>query len=424
MRRLLVPLLILATALVADRAGWSWLESTTFPWRDAQNSALISRAIAGLVIVLAWRLRRGRIAWATLAVALVAEASGRWSSVSTSAAAMDVAALQMAALLLPINLAVVSWLREWWVMGKTGLWRFAALGAQTVGVFYIATHQNTAAVLAQGIAHTESWLRSLVLPVLQPPNGGTSLALVLVLVWALAVSVAGAAFIKRRSPLEAGLVGAIVASGLALWPMADGSQPHRFYFTVALVILGTALIENAFRLAFVDALTALPARRALEERLDQLGRDYAIAMLDLDHFKKFNDRHGHEVGDQILRLVAARLAKVGGGGEAFRYGGEEFTIVFAGLSAKDSQPHLEALRRNIGGGAFTVRSPSRTAKKNAKKTAKGTAAVRKQLKVTVSIGVAERSERYGSPEQVIKAADRALYKAKKAGRNRVAMAPR
>ena len=139
-------------------------------------------------------------------------------------------------------------------------------------------------------------------------------------------------------------------------------------------------------------------------------------MVDIDHFKRLNDRHGHDVGDQVLRMVGARLARVGGGGTAFRYGGEEFAVLFPGKSAKDAEPHLEQLRRAIADHPFAVRGPSRPKRKPPKKQkAKGG----RRLKVTVSLGVADRNARRPHHEQVMKAADRALYRSKKAGRNRL-----
>jgi len=190
-----------------------------------------------------------------------------------------------------------------------------------------------------------------------------------------------------------------------------------------MLVLGVALVESTFALAFEDGLTGLPARRALEEALRHLGRTYAVAMVDLDHFKSFNDRHGHEVGDQVLQMVAAQLRGVKGGGRAYRYGGEEFSVVFAGQGARDAEPYLEELRRRIAEADFTVRSPARPKEKP--KTAKMSKTLLsrsggiKKLKVTVSIGVAERSEKNSDPELVMKAADKALYRSKKAGRNRV-----
>ena len=70
-------------------------------------------------------------------------------------------------------------------------------------------------------------------------------------------------------------------------------------------------------------------------------------MIDIDHFKQFNDAHGHHIGDQVLKLVAGRLAKVAGGGIAYRYGGEEFSVLFPDRNAAQARPHLEAVRGAI-----------------------------------------------------------------------------
>ena len=96
----------------------------------------------------------------------------------------------------------------------------------------------------------------------------------------------------------------------------------------ALTSLCISLAHEGFHMAFRDELTGLPGRRALNEKLQRMGRIYTLAMADVDHFKVFNDTHGHDVGDQVLRMVAAQLRRVSGGGHAYRYGGEEFTLVF------------------------------------------------------------------------------------------------
>src|SRR5207302_1408861 len=90
--------------------------------------------------------------------------------------------------------------------------------------------------------------------------------------------------------------------------------------------LTAALVEASYHMAYQDSLTGLPARRALNEALLRLGGHYSVAMIDVDHFKRINDRHGHDVGDQVLRIIAAKLAQVPGGGKAYRYGGEEFAV--------------------------------------------------------------------------------------------------
>ena len=184
-----------------------------------------------------------------------------------------------------------------------------------------------------------------------------------------------------------------------------------------MLMLVVALGHEAYLMAFRDELTGLPGRRALNERLHRLGRQYVIAMADVDHFKVFNDTHGHDVGDQVLRLVASRLRKVGGGGRAYRYGGEEFTLLFPGRSVEDCLPHLETVRQAIEGYDLQLRDKgSRPGNERQGRQGRGGSAA-SSVSVTISIGVAERQNDQRSPEDVIKAADKALYGAKKAGRN-------
>lgn len=188
--------------------------------------------------------------------------------------------------------------------------------------------------------------------------------------------------------------------------------------SMVLLALVVAVAHEAYQMAFLDELTGLPGRRALNERLSRLGRNYVIAMTDVDHFKKFNDTYGHDVGDDVLRMVAGQLRKVTGGGTAYRYGGEEFTVLFPGKSLEHCKPHLEVLRRNIEHYQMVVRDRSNRPEDAAKgRQQRGKAATNPFVSVTISIGVAERSAAHREPEEVIKAADEALYKAKGAGRN-------
>lgn len=124
-----------------------------------------------------------------------------------------------------------------------------------------------------------------------------------------------------------------------------------------MLILVVAVAHEAYQMAFRDELTGLPGRRALNERLQRLGRTYVIAMADVDHFKKFNDTHGHDVGDQVLRLVASQLRQIGGGGKAYRYGGEEFTLVFPGKTLEECLPHLEQVRQAVEQYRLHLRDP-------------------------------------------------------------------
>jgi diguanylate cyclase (GGDEF)-like protein len=225
------------------------------------------------------------------------------------------------------------------------------------------------------------------------------------------------------TPTQAGIPGALAAYLLATeWARVPGA--YSLFMVAAGCMVLFAVLHESHRLAFRDQLTGLPARRALEERLRTLGGDYTIAMVDVDHFKQFNDRHGHDVGDQVLRLVAGRLAEVGGGGTAYRYGGEEFSVIFPGLRAKAAEPVLEALRGAIESYRMAMRGEDRPKKavEGAKRRGQAPDGPEGALAVTVSIGLASPNKRRPSPHNVLQAADEALYAAKQAGRNRVVAA--
>jgi PleD family two-component response regulator len=158
-------------------------------------------------------------------------------------------------------------------------------------------------------------------------------------------------------------------------------------------------------------------------------------VVDIDHFKKFNDSFGHDTGDQVLRMVGTRLAEVTGNGQAYRVGGEEFCILFRDKAMKDALPHLESLRVAIQESVFHFRGlPERRsiARGMDRRNPRAARSPRRrrslaepstqEFSVTVSMGVAEPSPGSQEVEQVVQAADKALYRAKRAGRNRVEMA--
>ena len=184
-----------------------------------------------------------------------------------------------------------------------------------------------------------------------------------------------------------------------------------------MLMIAAAVAHEAYQMAFRDELTGLPGRRALNERMQRLGRNYVIAMTDVDHFKKFNDTHGHDVGDQVLRLVASRLAKVTGGGRAYRYGGEEFALVFAGKTAEECVPHVEAVREVIANYVMHLRDKYNRPQDDTTGRQRRAGSSGGTVSVTISIGVAERQADHRNPEAVLKSADQALYNAKGAGRN-------
>ena len=240
-----------------------------------------------------------------------------------------------------------------------------------------------------------------------------------------------------RSALDIGMTGALVAFFIACeWPNLP--VVYGVFVFAAGAMLLFAVLQESHRMAFHDELTGLPSRRALQEKLVALGPSYTIAMVDVDHFKKFNDTHGHDIGDQALKMVGARLAEIDGGGKAFRYGGEEFAVLFPDMKVEEALPTLESLRQSIELYKMSVRTEQQRrieARRNNDRRTKTQSAFTfdqpatpplrsnrsEPMSVTVSIGAAQRSELLDTPELVIRAADDALYRAKATGRNKVSV---
>lgn len=186
------------------------------------------------------------------------------------------------------------------------------------------------------------------------------------------------------------------------------------FSSLCAVIFIIALLKDSYSMAYIDTLTGIPARRALEESFLKLGSKYTLAMVDIDFFKKFNDTYGHDVGDDVLKLVAEQLNAIKGGGKAFRYGGEEFTILFANKTHDEILVYLEDVRKSIEKRAFTIRDKNRPKEKPEKKVKQKNL---KKVKLTVSIGVAHAPTDGKTSQEIIKKADISLYKAKENGRN-------
>lgn len=162
-------------------------------------------------------------------------------------------------------------------------------------------------------------------------------------------------------------------------------------------------LEKQTQQAFTDSLTQLPNRRALDEEFSRRwtlfkkdGTDFAVGLLDIDHFKRLNDRHGHLVGDAILRhLGETMLAWRDDSTFIGRYGGEEISVVFPTTESHKCGQRFEALRKHLLASQIVVEG--------------------KRFRVSVSIGVAIASDAC-SLEQLIRRSDVALYASKRAGR--------
>ncbi|MGI2882439.1 GGDEF domain-containing protein [Vibrio furnissii] len=187
-------------------------------------------------------------------------------------------------------------------------------------------------------------------------------------------------------------------------------------FSLAGVLLILYLLSASYEMAFNDRLTQLPGRHALELDMRHLGRKFTVAMVDVDHFKSFNDSYGHETGDDVLKLVGARLRMVQGRAKVYRYGGEEFTVLFKGKTAEQAMDYLELLRADIEAYDLVIRNLESRPKNDKDGAKQRSDSKRMSVNITVSIGLCD-STLQRDPNEALKFADQALYAAKKAGRN-------
>ncbi|RII25655.1 MAG: GGDEF domain-containing protein [Geobacter sp.] len=314
---------------------------------------------------------------------------------------------QALAILLPVNITLFCFLRERGILTSAGRLRLAFLASQVAMVAWFVRYNYVEVQQFIGRELVSSdFLERFLLP---------QTALFLFLAGGVLIAVK---LLISPSPLLSGMFGALLALAISCnWLTTEHLVP--LFMGTAGLLLVISVLQESHNMAYRDDLTSLPSRRALNEQLMGLGRQYAIAMLDVDHFKKFNDTYGHDVGDQVLRMVASRMQAVGGGGRAYRYGGEEFTILFPRKRLADATAHLEEVRRSIADYQMKIRSAERPKDGQEGKKQRGAGNGDQTVSVTISIGVAECCDGSPTPETVIKAADQALYRAKQKGRNQV-----
>jgi GGDEF domain-containing protein len=362
--------------------------------------------VLALGLLLGLGFRRGRVVFA-LATLTLAYIGYGWLVRDGLAGFRAHTLFAALSVFVPLNLALLCLTAERGIFNIHGLQRLAMLVVEVLFTLWVinspatritawamSPFMNTALLAASPIRHL-GWL-----------------------CLTLGIAACLAVWLIRRRALDVAFAGALCAFVLAMH-FIGSADAFALYLAAAALIFIVALLQDTFRMAFRDELTGLPSRRDLNERLMGLGRRYTIAMCDVDHFKSFNDKYGHALGDQVLKMVAVKLAAVDGGGTAYRYGGEEFTIIFPGKDMTHAVPHLEALRGAIEAYKIALRAPDRPENPEQPTRRRGAFRERESVTVTISIGVAERNAHHATPDDVIKAADQALYRAKNKGRNQV-----
>lgn len=392
----LLPEIVLL-AVAAFMAG----HTASFPYTGKLALELAACAILIAALALCLQFNRSRMFFALLSL-LVAYAALLARARSTDPLA-HAALGGLVSLCLPLDLLAFSFIPERGAFSRYGAWWFALLALELLAGWGILAFPSPGVVRALHV----QFLR---LPDFSLTQPGL-LCVALGLIW-----LNDRLLLRHSAELAAFFLAMLVAV-----PLVAASQPAAIAaYTAALgLAFGYALVQESWSMAYLDELTGLQGRRALEEQLRQLGKRYVIAMLDVDHFKKFNDRYGHDVGDQVLRFVASRLQRQTLTGKPYRYGGEEFCVLYSGRGLTEVGAELEQLRSDIESSRFDLRQGERRSQENADLAGDEQS---NMLSVTVSIGAAEYGTDHAEPWSVLKAADQALYEAKHAGRNRVSLA--
>ena len=376
--------------------------------------------------LLAWRFHSSRIFFILVTLVLAHRALEFFCGGNAANTVPGRTAFEVIAFLVPLNFVMISVIQERGLALSAIAPRIAVLFFQSVFVAVLSRPEETITpaflhphIVGQKLLH---WAR-----IPQLALASFVLAFIVLLVRSL----------LNHKPVESGLLWSLVSVFLGMQAAGVGKIGSAYFATAALLMIAS-IIENSYALAYHDELTGLPSRRAFNNSLLRLEAPYSIAAVDIDHFKSVNDTYGHDTGDQVLRLVASRLAQIGGGGRAFRVGGEEFTILFPGKPVKEVQDKLEKLRTTIEASPFRLRSGEerrrnepRRSDRRASPRGGATSSRRTQAKaqdgnlyVTISIGVAQPTSTVKEVEKVIQLADKALYRAKQGGRNRVEIASR
>ena len=374
----------------------------------------------GVGLLLAWRFHSSRVASALVVLFLAHRAIEFFAQGRFPLAGPGLTAFEAVAFLVPLDFILLAVSRERGVTVAIAVPRLAILFVQSV---FVAVICRPAPAAGSHLFHHAPFGRTW--------SAWTPIPQIALLVFVGVFAYLIFRLVSRPKPVENGFAWALLALFLAL-NIGGIGLAARAYVASAAIILGVSIIETSYAMAYHDELTGLPSRRAFNDATLQLEAPYTVAGVDIDHFKSVNDTFGHETGDEVLCMVAGNLARVTGGGQPFRVGGEEFTILFPGKSPAAVMEHVEFLRQTIEESPFRLRGsadrrsaprgPDRRSSGRKKNTRTKARVHRGSLQVTVSIGIAEAQSEDVKVEEVLKLADQALYAAKKGGRNRVEVA--
>jgi len=294
---------LLAPGVVLLLAAWSLNHEPVVREAVSPYAAYFCFGTLAAAVLLSWYHDQARLLGVASAVVLTVWTLERWPDNLNGAA-------PAATFLLPLNFVFFASSRERGVLSLDGGFKIGIVVAQAAIVAWMVQADRAIGTLLRLASPLGEWSS---LPLLSQCSfaGGAVTLLTLISL--------------RRTKVEQGLFLALIAVFLGV--QHANAETLLLYAGTAGLVLVFAVLEHGYDIAYRDELTGLLGRRAFTSMMENLGRTYTFAMCDVDHFKKFNDTYGHDVGDDVLKMVAAKLSHVEGGGRVFRYGEERGVVI-------------------------------------------------------------------------------------------------
>jgi len=368
-----------------------------------QPIAAFPYVVLAFGLIFGWYLSHVRMIFSLLALALADRALVLFPAMGSDPSSLNHTILAITAFLLPLNLLAYSILKDNSTSTIRGAIRLIVVLVQPFLVLWLCEpeQQDFASILQLTYLSSipTSWTRI--------PQA----ALLMLLAGGLMYLVR---FAISRDPFDGGSAWAIAAVYLAFYGQQLGWQSTNFFATAGLILL-VSLIQSSYQRTYRDDLTGIAGRLAYEEATAQAGKQFALAVLSIDQLKAYAGTHGKSVAEQILKLVAPKVQAICQGGRVFRISGEELTLLFTNQSALETLVALEQVRKAVETLSLYLRGRDRVWED--RRGTKSPNSKDRELPLSVSIGVAGKSDDSATLNLVIKSAYRALYDAKAAGGN-------
>jgi diguanylate cyclase (GGDEF)-like protein len=236
------------------------------------------------------------------------------------------------------------------------------------------------------------------------------------LAFGLAILLLTVRFAWTGNRIDKGFVWALIACFIALQHLHSGWNATNYLATASLLLI-LATYAETHRGTYYDSLTAMPGRNALDQALFDPRARYTIALISIDGLKEINLKYGYMARDEAVQSLGKKLTTLGKTAKAFRYTEDSFAILYLDRTVEQVLPFLHQIKERVQ--ASPIALPKRLQPLAKPEPDAGPTQAAQSLGITVSIGVAERSEKTPRSDDVLAAAERYLLRAKRSGGNQL-----